>query len=116
MQAAGCFTGRTNDKETSTVGNTLYTFYTVVAWCASGNTVTSASLRDAGGETQTPGWRYEGVTASDGGVVANEARAYASHRFILGAGPWDVITADECLRARRTADGTGLSDRTCGIF
>lgn len=114
--ATGCWTQRVNGSAQAAAGNTLYTFYTVGYWCSSGSTITAASLADAGGETSTPGWRYEGVTASDSGITQNEGRSYASHKFVLGSYGIDIQTSNECLRHRGFTDGTGVGEYVCGIY
>lgn len=114
--AVGCWQQRWNWSGQAAAGNTLYTFYHVGHWCASGTTVRSAAILDAGGETRTPGWRYEGIVARSSGVVANQGRSYTQHKFVLGVGGWDIQTSLRCFRVKGTAAGTSTSDGTCGIY
>jgi hypothetical protein len=114
--ATGCWAGRVNDKYKAAAGNTVFTFYHVGQWCASGSTVTSASVADAGGETSTPGWRYEGVINKSAGVVSSQGRSYSQVKFVLGAGGWDIQTATPCTRVKGAAAGTYTWDTTCGIY
>lgn len=78
--------------------------------------MTEASVADNGGETSTPGWRYEGVTDSDAGVVNNEGRSYSQYKFVLGAGGWDIQTPTPCIRVIGQASGEADSDLVCGIY
>ena len=113
---ASCWTQRWNGSARAAAGNTLYTFYTVGGWCYSGSTVTDAWLADAGGETSTPGWRYEGVTGSGAGVVGNEGRSYARHQFVLGVGGIDIQHPVECLRVRGRVGPASIGEYVCGIY
>lgn len=114
--AKGCWSSRTNRSGRAKAGNTLYTYYHVGRWCSSGTVVTSSSVADAGGETKTPGWRYEGIAKRGAGVVSNQGRSYSQHRFVLGIGGWDVQTPTPCARVRGTSSGTAMSDGVCGIY
>lgn len=116
LTASGCWTVRYNGSNQAAAGNTVYTYYTVLGWCSNGSSVTSAWLADADGETATPGWTYNGVQQSDSGVVGNQGRAYARHRFTFGAGGWDVITQDRCLRVRGFASSGSTGEYICGIY
>lgn len=116
VMATGCWTSRWTGSAQATAGNTLYTWYHVGGWCANGSTVTSAWEADSGGETSTPGWRYEGVVARDSGVVSNEGRSYSKHQFVLGVGGWDVQSPQECLRVRGFSNATATASYTCGIY
>lgn len=112
----GCWAGRADGSERAALGNTLFTYYHVGEWCVSGSTVTSSSVADAGGETSTPGWRYDGVINRSAGILSNEGRSYSQTRFILGSGGWDVQTIVPCLRVRGLSNATFYSDATCGIY
>ena len=114
--ATGCWTQRWTWGPKANAGNTLYTYYHVGRWCASGSTVTSASEADSGGETKTPGWRYEGVVARDAGVVSNQGRSYTQHKFALGAGGWDIQTPLECARVKGLSSSNSTADSICGIY
>ncbi|WP_066582776.1 hypothetical protein [Cellulomonas timonensis] len=113
--ATGCWTARQNGSARSGLGNTLYTYYTVGGWCSSGSTVTSAWLADAGGETSTPGWSYQGRINSGSGVVSNTGRAYSQHRFTLSAGGATVQSPTPCLRVTGTSSGSASGSSSCGI-
>lgn len=113
---AGCWTQRVDGWSEARAGNTLYTYYHVGSWCSDGSSVTEASVADNGGETSTPGWRYEGVTDSDAGVVNNEGRSYSQYKFVLGAGGWDIQTPTPCIRVIGQASGEADSDLVCGIY
>lgn len=114
--AKGCWTSRTNRSGKAKAGNTLYTYYHVGRWCSSGTVVTSSNVADSGGETKTPGWRYEGVTKRGTGIVSNQGRSYSQYRFVLGVGGWDIQTPTPCARVRGTSAGTATSDGVCGIY
>ncbi|MFD6756438.1 hypothetical protein [Micromonospora gifhornensis] len=114
--ATGCWYGRTRDGAQAAAGNTLYTFWTNIYWCASGSTVTSVRIHEADGETKTIGWRYDGVKSSGAQVISNQGRGWAKHRFILGVGGWDVSHPEHCLRAKGTASGTASGDRVCSVL
>jgi len=113
--ATGCWTARQNGSARSGLGNTLYTYYTVGGWCSSGSTVTSAWLADAGGETSTPGWSYQGRINSGSGVVSNTGRAYSQHRFTLSAGGVTVQSPTPCVRVTGTSSGSASGSSSCGI-
>ncbi|MCC2309963.1 hypothetical protein [Cellulomonas chengniuliangii] len=113
--ATGCWTARQNGSARSGLGNTLYTYYTVGGWCSSGSTVTSAWLADAGGETSTPGWSYQGRINSGSGVVSNTGRAYSQHRFTLSAGGATVQSPTPCVRVTGTSSGSASGSSSCGI-
>ncbi|WP_024285223.1 hypothetical protein [Cellulomonas sp. KRMCY2] len=113
--STGCWTQRWNGSARSAAGNVLYTYYTSGGWCSTGSTVTRAWLAEAGGETSTPGWRYDGVVKSGAGVVSNQGRSYAQHRFVLRVGGWDVQSPSPCLRVSGTSGGTSSGAYTCGI-
>lgn len=114
--ATGCWTQRATWKPKAAAGNVLYTYHHVVGWCASGSQVTSARVADSGGETKTPGWRYEGITASAAGVVSNQGRSYTQHKFVLGVGGWDVQSPLHCGRGKGGSSGSATFDATCGIY
>ena len=114
--ATGCWAQRWSGNARSAAGNVLYTYYTNGGWCSAGSTVTSAWLADAGGETSTPGWRYDGVVKTGAGVVSNQGRSFAQHRFVLRVGGWDVQSPSPCLRVSGTSSGTSSGTYTCGIY
>lgn len=114
--ATGCWSQRWNGNARSAAGNVLYTYFTTGGWCSSGTSVTSAWLADASGQTSTPGWRYDGVVKSGAGVVSNQGRSYAQHRFVLRVGGWDVQSPSPCLRVSGTSGGTSSGTHTCGIY
>ncbi len=114
--ATGCWTQRWTGKAKATFGNVLYTWYHVGYWCASGTKVTKADTRDAGGETSTPGWRYEGIMREGHGVVSNQGRSYTQHKFVLGAGGIDVQSPTECLRVNGKYNATATGQYICGIY
>ena len=113
--ATGCWTQRWSGSAKAAAGNTLYTYYTVGGWCASGSAVTDAWLSGAGGQTSTPGWRYAGVIGSDAGIVSNLGRSYSQEQFILSVGGWDVQSPAPCIRVSGTASGTSSAQYACGI-
>lgn len=114
--AKGCWTSRTNRSGKAKAGNTLYTYYHVGRWCSSGTVVTSSTVADAGGETKTPGWRYEGVTRRSAGIVSNQGRSFSQQKFVFGIGGWDVQTPTPCARIKGTTAGTASADGVCGIY
>lgn len=115
-RATGCWTMRANGSGKAAAGNTLYTFYHVGHWCASGSTVTSASIQDRGGETSTPGWRWGGAIGGSSGVVGNQGRSYSQVSFILRVGAWDVQNPTPCARVNGFSNATATSSSTCGIY
>lgn len=50
------------------------------------------------------------------GVVSNQDRAYSQHRFVLGAGGWDIQSPTPCLRVEGRANATATASYTCGIY
>lgn len=115
-QATGCWTQRWTWGPKAAAGNTLYTYYHVGYWCSSGTRITAARIADAGGETKTVGWRYEGITARSAGIVSNQGRSYTQHKFVLGVGGWDVQSPLECARVKGLTSGTSQADSVCGIY
>lgn len=113
--ADGCWAGRADGSAQSTAGNTLYTFFVTGSWCVTGGAVTSSSLYQAGGETATPGWRFEGTTSSGADVIGGQGRSFASQRFVLGSYGIDIQTVDECMRVNGQADSYFTSTRTCSL-
>ena len=114
-RATGCWTMKAAGSAKAAAGNTLYTYYHVGQWCASGTTVTSAKVQDRGGETSTPGWRYTGASNGSAGVVSNQGRSYSQVGFALKVGPWDVQNPSHCLRVNGFSNATASSSGTCGI-
>lgn len=114
--ATGCWTARANWNQYNIYGAAIYSWYHVGHWCASGSTVTSASIADYGGQTYVVGWRKDGLTASSSGVVSNQGRSYTQQKFVLGVGGWDVDTRYECARVNGTASATASGTMTCGIY
>lgn len=114
--AAGCWTARSEGEATALLGNTLFTYYHVGAWCSDGLSVTDASVVDYGGETASLGWRYEGGINTDAGVVANEGRSYSQQKFVFGTGGWDIQTPTPCIRVSGYASGDVVADEVCGIY
>lgn len=115
-QATGCWRARLNGQAKSALGNTLFTYYHLAYWCSSGLTITTSRWDGAGGETSTPGWRYEGVINKGAGVVLNQGRSYSQFRFVLGAGGIDVQSPTPCLRVKGTNTGGIGRDLVCGIY
>ena len=113
--ATGCWTARTSGSAKAALGNTLYTYFHVGGWCASGSIVTSAWVADAGGETSTPGWSYVGVINRNSGVVSNEGRSYSQTKFVLGSGGWIIQSPTPCLRISGTSAPAATAAGTCGI-
>lgn len=111
----GCWLGRGDGSAQAAAGNTLYTFFTTGEWCISGGVVTTASLYQAGGETATPGWRYEGTTASGSDVINNEGRSFASHNFILGSYGIDIQNVNECQRVDGLSNANYVVVATCSL-
>lgn len=70
--SSGCWQASYTARFKNVFGATLGTATTTGRWCVSGSTVTSATLLHTWGETSTPGWSYEGVTATGAEVVTNE--------------------------------------------
>lgn len=114
-QATGCWTAKAARQATAAAGNVLYTYFTTGGWCSSGSTVTSARFVEAGGETSTPGWRYEGVIKTGSGVYSNQGRTYSQHQFVLGVGGWDIQSPTPCARVNGTSAGTYTNTSTCSI-
>lgn len=115
-RATGCWTMRANGSAKAAAGNTLYTFYHVGYWCASGNTVTSARVQDRGGETSTPGWSWAGAIGGNAGVVSNQGRSYSQVSFVLKVGFVQVQNPTPCARVNGNANATASSSSTCGIY
>lgn len=117
IQANGCWLHKASATEYSLAGIKLYSYYTTLRWCASGSRVTSASVYEADGQSHAVGWRYEGVKARNAGIVGEYGRAYARHRFVLGIGPVDAQTTDNCMRAWGHYDGVYTwRDKVCGVW
>ncbi|WP_257455310.1 hypothetical protein [Archangium lipolyticum] len=114
--AQACWKGQAKGKAKAVTGNTLFTYWVVGEWCASGGKVTSAKFSRGDGETKTPGWRYVGVEAKGGETVKGMARVWARHRFILGVGGIDVKTDDRCLRFTGNAKGKLKVEHKCDVF
>jgi hypothetical protein len=114
--SSGCWTIRWDGWAKAAAGNTLYTYYHVGYWCSSGSSITAASTAAAGGETSTPGWRYEGVINESHGIVSNQGRSYTQQKFVLGVGGWDVQSPTPCLRVNGLTNGTATGSSTCGIY
>ena len=115
-RATGCWTLRVNGSAKAATGNTLYTYYHVGKWCASGSTVTSATIQERGGETSTPGWRWAGAIGGGAGVVSNQGRSFSQVSFILKAGLWDVQNPTPCLRVNGMSNATGTTSSACSIY
>ena len=115
-RATGCWTMRSNGSAKAATGNTLYTYFHVGQWCASGSTVTSAKIQERGGETSTPGWRWAGAVGGSAGVVGNQGRSYSQVKFVLRAGAWDVQSPTPCLRVNGMSNATATTSSTCGIY
>ena len=115
-RATGCWTARANGSAKAPAGNTLYTYYHVGHWCASGSTVTSAKIQERGGETSTPGWRWGGAIAGSSGVVGNQGRSYSQVSFILKVGLWDVQNPTPCVRVNGLYNAAASTSSTCGIY
>ncbi|WP_448070473.1 hypothetical protein [Georgenia yuyongxinii] len=113
--ATGCWTAKANRQATALAGNVLYTYFTTGGWCSSGSTVTDSWFVEAGGETSTPGWRYEGILRTDTGVYSNQGRTYSQHQFVLGAGGWDVQSPTPCARVGGTSAGTYYNTNVCSV-
>ncbi|UJP41101.1 hypothetical protein [Cellulomonas palmilytica] len=113
--ASGCWSQRWTWAPKAAAGNTLYTYYHVGHWCASGSSVTSAKISDHGGETSTPGWSYSGVVGSGRGVVSNEGRSYTRHKFVLKIGGITLQTSTPCARVKGRSSGSSTADSVCGI-
>jgi hypothetical protein len=113
--ATGCWTQRWSGSAKAAAGNTLYTYYTTGGWCASGSTITSAWVADAGGETSTPGWRYDGVVATGSGIVSNQGRSYSQSTFVLSVGGFDVQSASPCVRVLGRTSGSSSAQYSCGL-
>ncbi|WNG56459.1 hypothetical protein F0U59_18100 [Archangium gephyra] len=111
-----CWKGQTRGSAKAAAGNTLFTFWVNGRWCASGGRVTKASFTRADGETKTPGWRYDGVKTKGGEAHKGQARVWAKHRFILGAGGIDIKTDDRCLRLNGTANGKIKGEYKCDVW
>lgn len=114
--ATSCWTYRKSGDARGGLNNVLYTFYHVARWCASGGTVVGTDIVDYGYSINGTGWRYGGHTASDAGVINNEARSYSQFTFTFGAGGWDAIVETPCLRVFGHANGGVNSDNTCGVY
>ena len=115
-RATGCWNGRVNGSATNAFGGTLYTYYTVGNWCSSNLTITSSRWVEAGGETSTPGWRYDGVINKGAAVTLNQGRSFSQFRFILGAMGTDVQSPTPCLRVKGTNTGGVGRDTVCGNY
>lgn len=114
--STGCWTGRVNGSAKALAGNTLYTYYHVGYWCSSGSTITAARVQAAGGETSTPGWRYEGVINRGAAIVSNQGRSYSQQKFVLGTGGWDIQSPTPCLRVNGLTSGSYTYSSTCGVY
>lgn len=116
IQSGGCWRSEARGSARAAAGNTLYTYWVAGTWCISNGRVTSARVDYTGGETSTPGWRYEGERARGSGISSNIGRMWARHRFVLGSGGWDVQTTENCIRLNGYANHTAGSDLRCSIF
>ncbi|MDG4765920.1 hypothetical protein O7632_17705 [Solwaraspora sp. WMMD406] len=109
----GCWYARGWDSRSSAAGDPLYTFWTMIYYCAVGQTITEVSMYDSGSEILAPGWRHDGIKAQDTGVVRDQARGWAKHRFVLSTGDVDLWQRDHCIRVIGTYAGTQYSDGYC---
>ncbi|ERS43430.1 hypothetical protein HMPREF1287_02000 [Corynebacterium sp. KPL1986] len=94
------------------LGNTLYTWWQTVEICGNpGVSIDSVKVIDAGGETKTPTWSYDGH--------ANDPVAYAT-----GNGTWTSKSSEtfsqvklnrrtECITANIVPSGEYNADKTC---
>ncbi|WIM97027.1 hypothetical protein ACTOB_000517 [Actinoplanes oblitus] len=114
----GCWTTKARLGNKAKGGNTLFTYWVVLKWCADGKKITKASIVEADGETSTPGWRYDGVKNKGARVVNTVwARGFAKHKFILGLAGWDVQNVDACVRTFGMNDGSqGVPDKVCSLY
>ncbi|MFY1631658.1 hypothetical protein ACN27F_34345 [Solwaraspora sp. WMMB335] len=112
-QVDGCWYARGWDSRQTAGGDPLYTFWTMIYYCAVGQTVTEVSMYDSGSEIVAPGWRYDGIQAEDTGIVRDQARGWAKHRFVLSNGELDVWQRNHCIRVIGTYAGTNYSDGFC---
>lgn len=84
----------------SLAGVHLYEMWMNGSWCTNDVTgsATSASYTNSGGSGLAPGWRHDGRRGFASGVSGGQAKIWSQHRFVLGAGGWDVQTIDQCMR------------------
>lgn len=109
----GCNYARAKHAVKAAGGNTLYTFWTEIHWChdrGRGWHSTYVTGPGTGGETQTPGYTYKGVTALDAGEVGT-SRGWAQHWFEVRFLPDSKV----CLRVYLTDRFETRNDDRCSL-
>jgi hypothetical protein len=108
-QASGSFT------EVNGFGATLWTFKTTGGWCYNGTSVTSASYVGSYATVDFVGWFYSGIVDHTSGVIGGSGRSYSQGKFQLIFAGVVVQQVLPCNRIAGFANGSVVSDHTCGL-
>lgn len=98
----------------SSHGNTLYTWWQGLRWCARAGQITSSTVFDRGGETSTPGWSFTGHGGQGSWNLGWEVRQYTQEKFTFGIG-WFSYTSTKCGQIRGGASGLFSRRESCGL-
>lgn len=116
--AGGCHTKGHHQDWNSNYGFTVATSWLDIHWCEDGRKVTGVSITNKGGETRTPGYKYEGVLNSAADKKGAWGGAFSEVGFSLfGGGDGNAIpTLNPCIKISGTIGGRSqvVADSTSG--
>jgi len=110
---AGCWDAYVLYDWKAAAGNTVYTTWQGLNWCANGS-ITKWHVYVRGGETSTPGWSYEGNDGQGARNVGWEVRQYTQQKFTFGIGQYGYSTSP-CTQIRGGHTGLYATQASCNL-
>jgi hypothetical protein len=111
---SGCWSAYVLYDWKAAAGNTVYTTWQGLDWCANGS-ISSWHVFVRGGETSTPGWSYDGPHGAGSYNVGWEVRQYTQEKFTFGAGQYFGYSTTPCTQIRGGATGLYSTRATCNL-
>lgn len=116
VSAVGCWVGTGYRYGTNLWGAHLWRLQLNGGYCSSGSYISSAWEDSSFAETYWIGWSHPGRTGGGAGIVSNQGRSWTQHKFVYGAGGWNVQEQLPCLRVLGYTSGSYGVDQGCGIY
>lgn len=114
--AVGCWVGTGYRYGKNLWGAHLWRVQLNGGYCSSGSYISRAWEDSSFAETYWIGWSHHGRTGGGSGIVSNQGRSWTQHKFVYGAGGWNVQEQLPCLRVLGYTNGSYGVDQGCGIY
>lgn len=116
VSAVGCWVKTGYRYGTNAWGANLWSLQLNGGYCSSGSYISRAWEDSSFAQTYWIGWSHHGRIGGGAGTVSNQGRSWTQHKFVYGAGGWNVQEQLPCLRVLGYPSGSSAVDTGCGIY